>query len=106
MKDVKQRLNNSKEDKKLEREFFKLRKEHDDLHQQVMQSAVDAQSTHDQILVEQKRMNKNRERANSLHKKLAKSKAIADDYHKIFIALINRKTALVDIVNKTREEEE
>ena len=49
-------------------------------------------------------MNKNRERANSLRRSW-EIKAIADDYHKIFIALINRKTALVDIVNKTREEE-
>ena len=53
MKDVKQRLNNSKEDKSL-REIFQAEKELYDLHQQVMQSAVDAQSTHDQILVEQK----------------------------------------------------
>ncbi|MAR94520.1 MAG: hypothetical protein CMA45_05560 [Euryarchaeota archaeon] len=104
-KKLKQDLINSNESKELEKQLAALIKKQNDIHELVQNAAKDAQSTHEQAMLLEEKIQKMKVDANQMHKKSKSTKSISDDYHKIFILFIERKNELVDIVNKIQENE-
>ena len=89
----------------LEKQLAALIKKQNDIHELVQNAAKDAQSTHEQAMLLEEKIQKMKVDANQMHKKSKSTKSISDDYHKIFILFIERKNELVDIVNKIQENE-
>ena len=105
IKKLKQDIINSSEAEELGTPLAALVKKQNEIHERVQNAAKDAQSTHEQAMLLEEKIQKMKLDANQMHKKSKRTKSISDDYHKIFILFIERKNELVDIVNKIQENE-
>mgnify|MGYP001284078942 CR=1 FL=1 len=76
----------------------------DKTHKRVQQVALDAQSSHEEMIKKNQLVDELRSKAESAHKQLRESKKIADNLHKVLVVFLERRNELADIINASEEE--